>query len=57
MLEYIAIESVITVESVESGYIGTTVVAMDTSGHKIKCHNIGGTSTHVHLYHNYSPYK
>ena len=56
MLEDITIESDSTVESVESGYSGATVVEMDTSGHKSRRHYMGGTSTHVNLYHNYSPY-
>ena len=29
---------------------------METSGHKTKRRHMGGTSTHVHSDHNYSPY-
>ena len=56
MLEDMTIESASTVESVESVYSGATVVEMNTLGHKTKRHHMGGTSTHVHVYHNYSPY-
>ena len=43
-------------ESVESGYSGAKVVEMDTSCHKSRRHHMGVTSTHVHVYHNHSPY-
>ena len=57
MLEYITIESAIMVESVGSGDIGATVVAMETSGHMNNRHYMGGSSDHVNLDHNYSPYN
>ena len=41
-------------ESVGSGDCSATFVAMDTSGHYTKLHHMGGDSSHVHLYHNYS---
>ena len=47
-LENITIESANTVESVGSGDSGATVVAMDNSGHKTKCHHMVGISTHMH---------
>ena len=56
MLEDIKIEAVSTVESIGSGYIGATVVGMDTSGNNTNHHNMGGPSAHMNLDHNYSPY-
>ena len=56
ILDDITIESASTMGSVGSGDSGETVVAMENSGNKTKCHHMGGPSSHVHLYHNSSPY-
>ena len=54
VLKDITIESDSNVVSVGSGDSSTTVATMDTSFHNTKCHHMGGTSAHVHLYHNSS---
>ena len=48
MLEDITIEPASAVKIVGSGDSGVTVVKIDTSGHKTKCHHTGGPSSHVH---------
>ena len=57
MLEYITIESAITVESVGSGDSDAKVAEMDTSDNKTKHHYTSGPSTHLHLYHNSSTHN
>ena len=56
MLEDVTIESAISMEIVGSGDSGSIVVKIDTSVHKTNIHHMGGTSDHVHLYHNSSLY-
>ena len=56
MLEYITVELDSTLESVGSGDSGAIVEPMETTGHKAKCHHMGGNSANVHLVHNFSSY-